>query len=111
MSTFFFVAHWWHPVIYEAQMIGGNDAEQETAIQATEVNLAEVLEARPQRMLLTRELMPRYAELSPESGNIFDALQILNARARLYLRDTRAVTHRSLRRKRVGDAAWSLISP
>ena len=27
-----------------------------------------------------------------------------------YLRDTRAAVHRSLRRKGVGDAAWSLIA-
>ena len=33
---------------------------------------------RPQRMLLAREAMPRYARLSPESANIFDNLHMLH---------------------------------
>ena len=33
---------------------------------------------RPGRMLLSREIMPRYARMSPESENIFDNLHMLH---------------------------------
>lgn len=78
-NNFFFAAHWWHPVIYEAQMIAGNDGEQDTVVRQTDqVFYNEVLEKRPQRMLLSREVMPRYSRLSPESANIFDNLHMLH---------------------------------
>ncbi|OFZ19433.1 MAG: hypothetical protein A2X94_13875 [Bdellovibrionales bacterium GWB1_55_8] len=77
-NSYFYVAHWWHPAIYEAQMIGGNDQEQEKAIQQAEANLPLALSMRPQRMLLSREIMPRYSALSPESANIFDNLHMLH---------------------------------
>ena len=77
-NDFFYVAHWWHPAIYEAVMIAGNDAEQEEAVRATHALTEEVLRARPQRMLLSREMMPRYTRLSPESANIFDNLHMLH---------------------------------
>ena len=38
----------------------------------------EVLVDRPHRMLLSREIMPRYSRLSPESANIFDNLHMLH---------------------------------
>jgi len=77
-STFFFFAHWWHPVIYEAMMIAGNDLEQDEAVAVTHATSNQVLRDRPQRMLLSRELMPRYARMSPESANIFDNLHMLH---------------------------------
>lgn len=77
-ATFFFFAHWWHPAIYEAMMLAGNDAEQDVSVAATHGLSARVLEQRPERMLLSRELMPRYARMSPESGNVFDNLHMLH---------------------------------
>jgi hypothetical protein len=73
------VAHWWHPVIYESMMVAGNDKEQEEAIKKTnETMFNEVFQDRPQRMLLGREIMPRYAKMTPESANIFDNLHMLH---------------------------------
>ena len=78
-NNFFFAAHWWHPAIYEAQMLGGNGPEQDRMVRATDqVFYKEVLKERPQRMLLSREMMPRYSRLSPESANIFDNLHMLH---------------------------------
>jgi len=78
-NNFFYVAHWWHPAVYEAQMLGGNDAEQEMMTRATDRTMyTKVLYDRPQRMILSRELMPTYARLSPESANIFDNLHMLH---------------------------------
>lgn len=77
-NDYFYVAHWWHPVIYEAMMIAGNDAEQDDAVRATHALLGEVFDERPQRMLLSRETMPRYSRMSPESANIFDNLHMLH---------------------------------
>ncbi len=73
------VAHWWHPAAYEAQMIAGNDAEQETSInQMNKTMFNQVFAVRPERMLLSREMMPRYSRMSPESANIFDNLHMLH---------------------------------
>lgn len=73
------VAHWWHPVVYESQMIGGNDQEQDLAVKETnKVMVDQVFKNRPQRMLLSREIMPRYARMTPESANIFDNLHMLH---------------------------------
>jgi hypothetical protein len=78
-NNFFFSAHWWHPVIYEAQMLGGNGPEQEKMVQETDRTMfTQVVKDRPQRMLLSREVMPRYSRLSPESANIFDNLHMLH---------------------------------
>lgn len=77
-TTFFFFAHWWHPAIYEAMMIAGNDREQDEAVATTHGRSEEVLRDRPERMLLSREVMPRYARMSPESANIFDNLHMLH---------------------------------
>jgi hypothetical protein len=38
----------------------------------------EVLPNRPEAMLPSREIMPRYSQLSPESANIFDNLHMLH---------------------------------
>ncbi|OGV44440.1 MAG: hypothetical protein A2X46_06030 [Lentisphaerae bacterium GWF2_57_35] len=78
-ARFAFVAHWWHPVIYEAMMIAGNGDEQQRLVKEVDRTLLEqVLSDPPRRMLLSRELMPRYARLSPESANIFDNLHMLH---------------------------------
>lgn len=78
-STFAFVAHWWHPAAYECDMISGNDKDQElTLSQMNATMLDEVFKDRPQRMLLSREMMPRYSRMSPESANIFDNLHMLH---------------------------------
>lgn len=78
-NNFFFAAHWWHPVIYEAQMLGGNGKEQEQMVRRTDATFFnEVQKERPQRMLLSREVMPRYSRMSPQSANIFDNLHMLH---------------------------------
>jgi hypothetical protein len=78
-NNFFYAAHWWHPVIYEAIMLGGNDDEQVTMVQQTDSTYySQVLKKRPLRMLLSREVMPRYSRFSPESANIFDNLHMLH---------------------------------
>jgi hypothetical protein len=35
-NNFFYAAHWWHPVIYEAMMLGGNGKGQERMIRETD---------------------------------------------------------------------------
>jgi hypothetical protein len=77
-NNFFYAAHWWHPSVYEAQMIAGNDREQEAAVAAVQKTLQTVLSDRPQRMLLSREVMPRYSRMTPESANVFDNLHMLH---------------------------------
>lgn len=78
-QALFYVAHWWHPVVYEGMMIAGNGGGQEQTLRAIiDTMWREVIPRRPQRMLLSRELMPRYARLSPESANIFDNLHMLH---------------------------------
>ena len=78
-QTFTFVAHWWHPAAYECDMISGNGKDQDTTLsQMNAVMLDTVFKDRPQRMLLSREMMPRYSRMSPESANIFDNLHMLH---------------------------------
>ncbi|WP_345823012.1 hypothetical protein ABC766_33390 (plasmid) [Methylobacterium fujisawaense] len=77
-QALFYVAHWWHPAVYEAFMISGN-RDQEIAVKGVEdVMYREILPNRPGRMVLSREIMPRYARMSPESANIFDNLHMLH---------------------------------
>ncbi len=69
----FWAFHWWHPAVYEAQVV--YHANQTTAVeQIDRVFWKEVLPAPPNRMLLSREVMPRFAEMAPEAANIFDNL-------------------------------------
>lgn len=78
-NNYFYFAHWWHPVAYEAQMVGGNDDEQVQALHTVDqLGKTTVVNDPPLRMLLSREVMPRYSRLSPESGNIFDNLHMLH---------------------------------
>lgn len=78
-NNYFYAAHWWHPVIYEAQMMGGNDQEQVLAVEQTDrVCFEQVLKDRPQRMLLLREAAPRYSRMAPEVANAFDNLHMFH---------------------------------
>lgn len=77
-TRFFYAAHWWHPVIYEAMMIAGNGPGQDVSVEAAQRLVATVWTEPPTRMLLSREVMPRYARMSPESANIFDNLHMLH---------------------------------
>ncbi len=73
------VAHWWHPAIYEAQFLGGNGPNQELMVDQTNKTMFnQFFAVRPQRMILSRELMPRYSRMSPETANIFDNLHMLH---------------------------------
>ncbi|MDY6785001.1 MAG: hypothetical protein SW833_21075 [Cyanobacteriota bacterium] len=78
-NNFFYAAHWWHPAIYESMMIGGNDKEQDMMLNRMEALFkSEVIPNPPQRMILSREGMPRYSRLSPETANVFDNLHMLH---------------------------------
>lgn len=78
-NNFFYAAHWWHPVIYEAQMIGGNGPGQDEAVRQTdETSYREVLRQRPQRMILLREAAPRYSRMAPGVSNAFDNLHMFH---------------------------------
>lgn len=74
----FYVAHWWHPAVYEAQMLAGNGSQEATIKSVTGLMYGTVLSDYPQRMVLSREIMPRYSRMSPESANIFDNLHMLH---------------------------------
>lgn len=71
-------AHWWHPAIYEGLLLAGNDKEQELVLDSIDATLKQVFIEPPGRMLLSREAMPRYSRISPESANIFDNLHMLH---------------------------------
>ena len=80
-STLFYVAHWWHPAAYESLMIAGNGDGQEASLDATIATMWRDFipeQHRPRRMVLSREIMPRYSRMSPESANIFDNLHMLH---------------------------------
>lgn len=59
-------------------MVGGNRGQVDPVREVDAVYHHEVLSKRPQRMLLSREVMPRYARLSPESANVFDNLHMFH---------------------------------
>ena len=78
-QSYTYVAHWWHPAAYECMMLAGNGPGQEANLAAmNRVMVERVFKHRPGRMLLSREMMPRYARMSPESANIFDNLHMLH---------------------------------
>ncbi len=96
-NNFFYYAHWWHPAVYEAMMIAGNDDEQDTVVSQTDnTGWNIVIHDRPLRMLLSREIMPRYSRLSPASANIFDNLHMLHGIAY----DILAYPHWTIEQKR-----------
>lgn len=77
-QSLFYVAHWWHPVVYESLFLGGNRDQEEALRPVIDLLLNTLIPNRPQRMILSRECMPRYARMSPESANIFDNLHMLH---------------------------------
>lgn len=77
-NLFFWVAHWWHPAIYEAQFIGMADNSQKLKVSQADNLLNDFFKDPPKRMILSRELMPRYTQMNPMSANIFDNLHMLH---------------------------------
>lgn len=78
-NNFFYAAHWWHPALYETLMVSGNGDTQDQLMNRMEDIFGEqVVPAPPGRMLLSRELSPRYSRLSPETANVFDNLHMLH---------------------------------
>ena len=78
-NNFFYAAHWWHPALYETMMVSGNGEAQDRLMnQMEDLFQAQVVPKPPGRMILSRELMPRYSRLSPETANVFDNLHMLH---------------------------------
>lgn len=77
-NLYFWVAHWWHPAIYEAQYLGMYDGTQKEKVAKADGLIKEFFKDPPKRMILSRELMPRYTEMNPASANIFDNLHMLH---------------------------------
>jgi len=78
-NNFFYAAHWWHPAVYESMMVAGNDREQDEIMGKMEdIFKSQVIPDPPLRMILSREGMPRYSRLSPETANVFDNLHMLH---------------------------------
>ncbi|MEO0374250.1 MAG: hypothetical protein AAF329_06375, partial [Cyanobacteria bacterium P01_A01_bin.17] len=78
-NNFFYAAHWWHPALYETMMVSGNGETQDKLMNKMEDVFGEqVVPNPPQRMILSRELTPRYSRLSPETANVFDNLHMLH---------------------------------
>ncbi len=69
----FWAFHWWHPAVYEAQVVYG-EKQRAAILEIDEVFNKEVVPNPPNRMLLSRELMPRFSRMAPEAANIFDNL-------------------------------------
>jgi len=78
-NELFWAFHWWHPVIYEVQLLHPEVEEQKRVIQKIDdMFMNEVLSNPPRRMHLSREVMPRFSKLSPEAANIFDNLHMFH---------------------------------
>jgi len=78
-SSLFKAFHWWHPAVYEAQLLYPGAEEQKRAIlQVDGLFGNQVLAEFPKRMLLSREVMPRFSRLAPEAANIFDNLHMFH---------------------------------
>ena len=88
---YFMLAHWWHPSIYETQMLFPELAEQQAAVIAADRTLARLIAEKsfPQMMVLSREISPRFTSLvlptrngdravGAEAGNVFDNLHMLH---------------------------------
>lgn len=90
----FWAFHWWHPAVYETQVV--YHADQTAAVaQIDHVFWNEVLPQPPNRMLLSREVMPRFAEMAPEAANIFDNLHQFHGIAYDILASTLVVDQRA----------------
>jgi hypothetical protein len=81
-SALFRVESWWQAAIHEAVLwSGGNGFPQDEAVRAAHGRLYDATRDRPARLLLAREMMPRFSRLSPEAANILDQLVFLQALA------------------------------
>jgi hypothetical protein len=78
-TDLFWAFHWWHPVVYEAQLLYPDLArQQEAVLKIDDLFLNQVIPNPPNRMLLSREVMPQFSQLSPEAANIFDNLHMFH---------------------------------
>ena len=60
-------------------MVSGNgDAQDQLMNQMEDLFKEQVFPNPPKRMILSRELTPRYSRLSPETANVFDNLHMLH---------------------------------
>ncbi len=69
----FWAFHWWHPAVYEAQVMYW-EGQRAAILKIDEVFRREVVPNPPNRMLLSRDIMPRFSRMAPEAANIFDNL-------------------------------------
>ncbi len=69
----FWAFHWWHPAVYDTQVVYGTQ-QREAILNLDKVFVQTVFPNPPTRMLLSREIMPRFARMAPEAANIFDNL-------------------------------------
>lgn len=75
----FWAFHWWHPAVYEAQLLNPQpDQQKQAVLKIDDLFLNEVIPNPPNRMLLSREVMPRFSQLTPEAANIFDNLHMFH---------------------------------
>ncbi len=78
-TNIFWAFHWWHPVVYEAQLLYPDlNRQQEAVLKIDELFIEKVIPNPPNRMLLSREVMPRFSQLAPEAANIFDNLHMFH---------------------------------
>ncbi len=78
-TELFWAFHWWHPAVYEVQILNSDISKQKQGIKAIDqLFLNDLLTNPPQRMLLSREVMPRFSQLTPEAANIFDNLHMFH---------------------------------
>lgn len=111
-AALFFAFHWWHMVVYEAQLLYPELQPQQEALRKIVLDLFanQVLKTPPNRMLFTRETAPRWARAYPEAANIFDNLHMFHHLVYSVLQsdrvpDKRAELYRivELMRNRPGD--------
>jgi hypothetical protein len=77
-SSFMLAAQWWRPAMLEAQLLTQNGPRQESFQGETDCTFfSQVLERRPGRLLLMREVAPSFCRLSPAMCNISDNLHLL----------------------------------
>lgn len=108
-TRLFWAFHWWHPAVYEAQVVYGA-AQARAILTVDEVFMREVVPTPPNRMLLSREVMPRFSRMAPEAANVFDNLHMFHGivydiLASPLVRDKQAELYRmiGLMRPRPGD--------
>ncbi len=80
-NQFFCTAAWWHAAICEGLAFtdGFGAGREEASRSVNGTFLEELLSRRFLTVPLSRETMPRFSALSPESANIFDNLHLLQS--------------------------------